>query len=62
MSEVELSEKQEEQIEEMTECIDRLVKVVEDVLPQMGKIVIQDYENLNLALMMSRKYKTQANV
>jgi hypothetical protein len=32
---------------EMRECIECLWGVVQDVLPQLGRIVLQDYERLN---------------
>lgn len=45
----------EEILEEHKKCIRKLVVIVEDVLPQMGKIVLQDYANLNDALVLSSK-------
>lgn len=37
------------------ECVRLLTKVVEDVLPQIGKIVLQDYAALNEGLILSKK-------
>jgi len=45
----------EEDIKEMLECITKLDKVVNDMLPQIGKIVLQDYAALNEGLILSRK-------
>lgn len=41
-------------IAEMHECIECLWGVVEDVLPQMGKVVLQDYERLNRGAILAR--------
>lgn len=40
---------------EAIECIRCLTGVIEDVLPQIGKIVLQDYERLNRGLLLSAK-------
>jgi len=45
----------EEKLKQAKECVKKLTKVVEDVLPQMGKIVLQDYAALNEGLILSRK-------
>ena len=45
----------ERQLAEAQKCIQLLTKVVTDVLPQMGKIVLQDYAALNDGLMLSDK-------
>ena len=42
-------------VEDMVLCICKLTKVVEDVLPQIGKIVLQDYAALNEGLILSNK-------
>ena len=39
---------------EMLECIECLWGVVEDILPQIGRIVLQDYERLNRGSMLAR--------
>ena len=41
--------------QEMIKCIKLLTKVVEDVMPQIGKIVLQDYAALNDGLILSSK-------
>lgn len=41
--------------EEMLQCIRDLYGVVNDVLPQIGKIVLQDYARLNTGLIAARK-------
>lgn len=40
---------------EAIECIRCLTGVIEDVLPQIGGIVLQDYERLNRGLLLSAK-------
>lgn len=40
---------------EMLECIRLLTAVVEDVMPQIGNIVLQDYDQLNRGLILSEK-------
>lgn len=37
------------------ECIDCLYSVVKDVMPQIGNIILQDYEKLNRGLILVNK-------
>jgi len=45
----------EQRVKDMQECIDRSNNFFEDILPQMDKLVLQDYRNLNeLGMLLSR--------
>lgn len=44
---------------EEQECIDRANIFFEDVLPQAGKLCIQDFENVNLLGILLSKLKTR---
>ena len=46
--------------QDMLDCIKDLTAVVEEVLPQMGHIVLQDYGRLNRALMASARILNEA--
>ena len=46
-------------ISEMRECIECLWGVVQDVLPQIGRIVLQDYERLNRGAILARSIVRQ---
>lgn len=47
---------------DMLECIVALRGVVEEVLPQLGHIVLQDYGRLNESMMMSTKIIKEAGI
>lgn len=51
-----------EKVAEMLKCIVALRGVVEDVLPQIGVIVLQDYGQLNESLLMSTKIMKEAGI
>ncbi len=40
---------------DLMECIECLTATIEDVMPQMGKIALQDYAKLNRGLLLSSK-------
>jgi len=40
---------------EMLDCIKGLKTIVDDVMPQIGKIVLQDYQNLNKSLIKANE-------
>lgn len=44
---------------EMQEAIDRMDKLLDDVMPQFGKLCIQDYGNLNELCMLITKLKSE---
>jgi len=45
-------------IEDKRECINRAAIFIDDVMPQIGKLCIQDYDNLNRLLILIRKCRT----
>ena len=47
--------------EELIRMIDHLASTVEDVLPQLSNITLQDYGALNEGLMLHSKYKEEIN-
>lgn len=44
-----------QEIKDLCECVKCLHGVVKDVLPQMGGIVLQDYEQLNRGLLLAER-------
>lgn len=49
-------------LKEYLECIEALRGVVDDVMPQIGSIVLQDYARLNTALILSSKILKEAGI
>jgi|GEM_PF-6613570 len=51
----------QQQQNDMNELIDRADKFFEEVMPQIGNIVIQDYYNLNQLGMLLDRLKKERN-
>ena len=47
----------EKEVSEVQECINLTTKFIDDVLPQIGNIVLQDYAGLNRLCILLRKLK-----
>ena len=45
----------EEKLAEAKKCVKMLTSVIEDIMPQIGNLVLQDYAVLNDGLILSRK-------
>ena len=46
-------------LDERQQCIDKAAIFVDDVMRQIGKLVIQDYQNLNELCILLNKLKTK---
>ena len=46
-------------LDERQQCIDKAAIFVDDVMRQIGKLVIQDYQNLNELCILLNKLKTR---
>ena len=49
----------EDAVLEAQECIDRAAVFLEDVIPQIGELCIQDYDNLNQLGILLEKLKSR---
>ncbi len=45
--------------ESMQECINRASQFFDEIMPQIGRLVSQDYENINELAILLNKFKSE---